>query len=1529
MDKIFSNVYNEQSCGRSGRGSIDLFSGNLTFVHDLVKYGGFNLPIELSLVYSTYSTIYSATYPMPGSWRFNFMQSLRTNDSDNINTGDPNHESYIYEDASGRTQIIETRYYKNLTMGSGDSAQTYKRYGYTHDTSGVLSEISNDQYILTKSGSNKILSDNAGNKLYFNANGLLTRMEKAEAVSNGPKMTFEYLTNQICLTDASGRKAYVNFNNGKLTTLSANDIVINFEIGDFNRLDRISYSFSSEPNKEIHYTEFLYYSLGKDIHKLISVRDISGLQVTYTYPEVKDMCAYSPVVGYKISTISSEIKYDNDMAKGVVTGKSSDLENVSIGYNVNGYGNLTKVTDAVGTEKYYFFKSDGSLHVSYDDRGNSRVHALNTNFHSTERDGGGIDYTSQSEMAQILGTSPNLINPSFATSIAATPGGSREYGYNFSGTSLNNLEEGWYVFSVEAKGELTPSSYFSSRLQAGDIPYLAIWFWGTYNETVIAAERFAKFDDKNTGWQIAALPFYLNKRNLQSFKLWITSNRNENSIQLRNWSLRRAYGYTDNVVHGSTSIFMSDGEVTTTIDTAKRNNGTRVTRIAPKGFDAIENVTYYHNIYKERAIREESGLGYKKTYDYDDYGNITVETTEEISTGQKMRRQYNYDFQSAYLNKNAIRSITDESGKTIVADYDATTGLLIKTILPGTNQNIEYAYKGIDKLLGEIKAIGNSSTHVTESSNKLYYNAGYLTRMEHNGFNYDFVYDGFGRIKNVRVGGVEVISVSYTDIGDDLDGIAGAVSKVVTSYAKVAPCAGVFCGEEFCGDCESVLGYASPSLGILCGQLSCGQAVCGHGSEDNDYNNTVASYYNKYGDLIKVRYKVNSKIDYQFSSADDYITVTYTENNVKRMATYEIGDVKYEYNYDQINGEMFSRVMYRDSTPEIKLEINGRDKQRRITGIKYTIDSNNELCYNYTYKSVYDDVVKTITLPNSKEITIETDIFGRIVSRAINAATLFSDSYSYKTNGDYTTSLVYEISQKVGSNDTGGYRYIYDENNNITEVYNKSTGQLISSYEYDGLRRLKYENNVDREIKLYYYNAGGNLTHKKIFNWQQYNSYSYEQLLNLDGGEIVYYDYEEIGNKDRLVSYRGSGILEYDVYGNPRCWFKHASTGSALKYALKWNHGHELARIVDSDNNNSCFYEYNEEGIRIRKIANGVESKYYHDGNRIVAEKRGDNMILYYYDSLGICGFSYNGADYYFKKNYQGDIIRIYNSGGTLCGEYTYDAWGKCAIITDINGIASLNSFRYRGYYYDAEVGLYYLKSRYYDPEVGRFISPDDTEYLDPEKLDGLNLYAYCLNNPVMYVDPDGNFVWFIVAAFAIGFVVNTASSAISQAMTNNGKVDWGVALVDGAFGGLSMAISVIPSIGPALGAFIDFGLSSLNSLVTAGMQNGWDITWGDVGNAVLNGVMSVGFSYATSKFNVSMKGTSTFKRASSLSSSVSKKIRNGTYYLNKSVSAGKQAVRAARKAAMRSIVPAFTTNEAYFAYGVSLVQSILSNLLS
>ena len=158
--------------------------------------------------------------------------------------------------------------------------------------------------------------------------------------------------------------------------------------------------------------------------------------------------------------------------------------------------------------------------------------------------------------------------------------------------------------------------------------------------------------------------------------------------------------------------------------------------------------------------------------------------------------------------------------------------------------------------------------------------------------------------------------------------------------------------------------------------------------------------------------------------------------------------------------------------------------------------------------------------------------------------------------------------------------------------------------------------------------------------------------------------------------------------------------------------------------------------------------KYTYDGEQLLKEDRNGTKIYYYHGTDGIAAFEYNGAYYYYAKNMFGDVTEIL-SNGNVVARYRYDAFGNHKVYdgigderTEANFIGNINPIRYRSYYYDTETGLYYLQTRYYDPEIGRFISPDSIDYLDPETVNGLNLYAYCYNNPVTYVDPSGNSPW-------------------------------------------------------------------------------------------------------------------------------------------------------------------------------------------
>ena len=154
--------------------------------------------------------------------------------------------------------------------------------------------------------------------------------------------------------------------------------------------------------------------------------------------------------------------------------------------------------------------------------------------------------------------------------------------------------------------------------------------------------------------------------------------------------------------------------------------------------------------------------------------------------------------------------------------------------------------------------------------------------------------------------------------------------------------------------------------------------------------------------------------------------------------------------------------------------------------------------------------------------------------------------------------------------------------------------------------------------------------------------------------------------------------------------------------------------------------------------------------------------------------------------------------------EYKYDAWGNHeATVADETHVtlAEINPFRYRSYYYDSETGLYFLQTRYYDPEVGRFISRDSIEYADPEIICGLNLYAYCGNNPVINVDPMGNAWW----DWLLGGL--TLLAGVALCFVPGGQV-FGVGLIVG--GTSSLLSSTLNAVG------VD---GKISSIITSGLS--------------------------------------------------------------------------------------------------------------
>lgn len=173
----------------------------------------------------------------------------------------------------------------------------------------------------------------------------------------------------------------------------------------------------------------------------------------------------------------------------------------------------------------------------------------------------------------------------------------------------------------------------------------------------------------------------------------------------------------------------------------------------------------------------------------------------------------------------------------------------------------------------------------------------------------------------------------------------------------------------------------------------------------------------------------------------------------------------------------------------------------------------------------------------------------------------------------------------------------------------------------------------------------------------------------------------------------------------------------------------------------------------------------------------------YRYDSgANLVSVTIGGEIYFYVRNAQNDVIALIDGEGNTVVKYTYDSWGKVLSITGslADTVGVQNPFRYRGYYYDSETGMYYLKSRYYDPGIRRFLCAD-TQVND--SILGTNLYAYCENEPIGMLDLDGN------SAIAIGgglFSLGESLSIVAKA----------VSAVVGAFfaGALGRWLSTRPS---------------------------------------------------------------------------------------------------------------------------------------
>ena len=483
-------------------------------------------------------------------------------------------------------------------------------------------------------------------------------------------------------------------------------------------------------------------------------------------------------------------------------------------------------------------------------------------------------------------------------------------------------------------------------------------------------------------------------------------------------------------------------------------------------------------------------------------------------------------------------------------------------------------------------------------------------------------------------------------------------------------------------------------------------------------------------------------------------------NSLKTSTDFVSNKVK-EYTY---RGSQVDKIVTKQNDTQIDEEYYEYDNAGRMTKSVFKPSSNQSIETHLTYDTpinawntdssikTFQNVVSGVSSDGTSKSVTTTNTFDKY-RRLTNKTNTFR-GLAYIKEIHYNKTRISGVVDKLSLNSQilGNTSYSYDAIGRIVGETDSVAG-TSKSYVYDMAGRLVRENNSSlNKTYTYAYDSVGNVTSKKTYAYTTASTpgtatattaFSYDTThpdrLTSFGGKAITYDQQGCP-----LTYDGKtytwerGKLKQISYGNPfvgmtTIGFTYNANGQRVGKS-------STTSSLGSSSSSGVTYVYDNQGRLVKEILSFV-------GADMSATT---NDIHYLYDDSGIIGMVKDGTTYYFHRNIQGDVVGVYNSSGTKLVTFKYDAYGNCTVNGDAV-LAQYCKIRYRGYYFDAETGLYWVQTRYYNPEWCRWISPDTLDYLDPETAHGLNLYAYCGNDPINYVDPSGHLIVELIAALILG----------------------------------------------------------------------------------------------------------------------------------------------------------------------------------
>lgn len=329
--------------------------------------------------------------------------------------------------------------------------------------------------------------------------------------------------------------------------------------------------------------------------------------------------------------------------------------------------------------------------------------------------------------------------------------------------------------------------------------------------------------------------------------------------------------------------------------------------------------------------------------------------------------------------------------------------------------------------------------------------------------------------------------------------------------------------------------------------------------------------------------------------------------------------------------------------------------------------------------------------------------------------------------------------------------YEYDPGGNITKLTD-AVNDITHTYTYDALDRLLTAEGEGKNgySRSYSYDRIGNITYKS------------------DVGTYVY----NYADKPHAARQAGDISIQYDLLGNMTK--KTHSDGTTLD--ISWNPDNR-PHIIRTSNSSHVRFTYDSAGMRVKKedLLTGFTITYFGD-----YEQRGDTGVFHLFaNGQRIASIRTDGKVQYYHANHLGSASLITDRDGNVRERIEYYPFGTYRARQDLDASFPDVNYTFTGQEDDDETGLYNYNARLYDPELGRFISADSI-VPEPGNLQAFNRYSYCANNPLIYVDPSGNFPW---VAFAIGAAIGALSAGVQS--------DWNLqAMAIGAIvGGISGSV--------------------------------------------------------------------------------------------------------------------------------------------